>query len=92
MDQKAALTAVHAQLEALQQKIDEQRIRLAQHTDRQAQADQEWRAMVKAHDEIRERVARANSGSYTLVEELRLDLDTLKHAFEKWILKNDKQF
>lgn len=92
MDDQATLNAVRNQLEALQQEIEKQRIRLAQHTDRQAQADHDWRAMVKAHDEIRERVARAKSGSFTFVEELRLDLDTLKHAFEKWILKNDKKF
>jgi uncharacterized membrane-anchored protein YhcB (DUF1043 family) len=91
MDTASSLASIQTELDALQKRIDEQKIKLAQHSDRQAHLDQDWKAMVSRHEAILQKAAGAHA-SRTLVDELKIEVDTLKQLFSRWILKNDKKF
>ncbi len=84
--------AVRKTLDALSKAIQDRRIALTHHAAASSQADSDWEEMLRAHREVRLRLETTGGLTGQLIEGLRFDIDVLKHAFRKWMLRTDRNF
>lgn len=84
--------AVRKTLDALSKAIQDRRIALTHHAAASSQADADWEAMLRAHREVQLKLETKGGLTGQLIEGLRLDIDVLKHAFRKWMLRTDRNF
>ena len=86
------LEAVRKTLDALSEAIQARRRALAHHAAASSQADADWEAMLRAHREVQLKLETKGGLTGQLIEGLRLDIDVLKHAFRKWMLRTDRNY
>jgi hypothetical protein len=79
-------------LDRLGQTIADRRRALARHTSRGPQSDDDWDAMVRAHRASQLEIESTGTVTAQLIEGLRFDLDILKHAFRRWVVRVDRIF
>jgi len=86
------LEAIRKTLEALSKAIQDRRVALAHHAAASSQADSDWEQMLRTHREAQLKLETTGGLMSQLIEGLRLDIDVLKHAFRKWMLRTDRNF
>ena len=81
---------VHARLDSYAQQMRTARKALVRHQELRDRLDREWIAMLARHAARRQAIAQSRLGDLRLFfEEIKLDLDVLKHALRRFIVDYD---
>ena len=83
--------AMKRKLADLERRINEAKSSLPAHDAIAGDARKDWDDMLSRHDAIRRKLASEQQSPETL-EGLRLDVDVLRHSFDKWMARVETGF
>jgi hypothetical protein len=83
--------AMKRKLADLERRINEAKSSLPAHDSIAGDARKDWDDMLSRHDAIRRKLASGQQSPETL-EGLRLDVDVLRHSFDKWMARVESGF
>jgi hypothetical protein len=83
--------AMRRKLADLERRINEAKSSLPSHAEIGGDARKDWDDMLSRHDAIRRKLASGKQSAETL-EGLRLDVDVLRHSFDKWMAHVEQGF
>lgn len=89
MSQNPIVEETKRKLDELEQRINAAKTTLGAH-EIAAEAHKDWDDMVRTHDAIRRKLE--GTPSSEVVEGARLDIDTLRNSFERWMARVESNF
>jgi rubrerythrin len=90
MSQNPIVEDTKRKLSELEEKI--KAARSGKHDELAEDAQKDWHDMVERHAEINRRIEAQQDHSSDFLEGVRLDIDTLRHSFERWMARVESNF
>jgi len=92
MSQSSTAEETKRKLEELGAKITAAKASLGAKGEIAADVQKDWQDMVQTHADIGRKLDAQSDHSSHFLEGLRFDIDILRHAFEKWMARNEGNF
>jgi hypothetical protein len=92
MSQDAIAEETRRKLEELDQKIKAARSSPGASQVIAGNADKDWQDMVQSHADISRKLVATGNQSAEALEGISLDIDVLRHSFERWMARVEGNF
>jgi chromosome segregation ATPase len=92
MSQDPLVEETRRKLDELEQKIRAARSAPGASQEIASDAHKDWQEMVQSHAAISRKLNAADDQSAEVLEGIRLDIDVLRHSFERWMARVEGNF
>jgi chromosome segregation ATPase len=92
MSQNPIVEETRRKLDELDKKIKAAKAAPGASQEIASDANKDWQDMVQSHAEISRKLDAANDQSAEVLEGIRLDVDVLRHSFERWMARVEGNF
>jgi hypothetical protein len=90
MSQNPIVEDTKRKLNELEEKI--KAARSDRHAELAEDAEKDWHDMVERHAEINRKIEAEQNHTADFLEGIRLDIDTLRNSFERWMARVESNF
>lgn len=87
MSQNPIVEETKRKLSDLEERIRAARSSAGSQGELAGEAKKDWNDMVQSHDAIRRKLEASDDHSAEVLESIRLDIDVLRHSFERWMAR-----
>jgi len=92
MSQNPIVEETKRKLNDLEQRIRAARSARGAPTEIASEVHKDWEDMVRAHSDIARKLDASANPSADVLEGVRLDIDVLRHSFERWMSRVEGNF
>lgn len=79
-------------LKALEKSIEDKRVSLITHAAEAERLNKAWELTLHRHRIVEREIKATGNTTQLILEGLSFDLDVLKHAFQRWMYRVDRNF